>query len=46
MQRPFRWESATTLVRLNLLIGTAVAEQAERPRWNAGDMLGEAFGAR
>jgi Zn-dependent M28 family amino/carboxypeptidase len=44
MNRSFRWDAAVTLARLNFLIGHQVANASERPRWNAGDVLGEKFG--
>ena len=43
MNRSFRWESGAVLTQLNFLIGQMVATQPERPRWNPGDILGEAF---
>ena len=43
MHGPFRWETGATLTELNVLIGQLIATQAERPRWNAGDILGKAF---
>ena len=43
MRRSFRWETGATLTQLNFLIGQMVAVQTERPRWNPGDILGEAF---
>ena len=44
MSRSFRWDVAETLTRLHLLIGHEVANQPNRPQWNAGDVLGEQFG--
>lgn len=44
MNRAFNWDTAVTFARLNFLIGQETANQAERPRWNTGDILGEKFG--
>jgi len=44
MSRSFRWDAAETLTQLNFVIGHTVANQPERPTWNANDILGERFG--
>jgi hypothetical protein len=44
MNRPFRWDVAETLAELNFLIGQTIANQPDRPRWNANDILGDKFG--
>lgn len=44
MNRPFRWDVAVALTQLNFLVGKAVANDPERPRWNPNDILGERFG--
>jgi Zn-dependent M28 family amino/carboxypeptidase len=46
MNRPFRWDVAVTLTQLNFLIGKAIANEPERPRWNPDDILGQRFGRR
>jgi peptidase M28-like protein len=43
MNWPFRWDVAETLAQLNFQIGQRIANQPERPRWNANDILGEKF---
>jgi Zn-dependent M28 family amino/carboxypeptidase len=43
MNRPFRWDAAVALTQLNFLIGKAVANEPERPRWNPDDILGQRF---
>jgi hypothetical protein len=44
--RPFRWESAETLLRLHVALVRDVASQPRRPEWLAGDLLGQRFGIR
>jgi hypothetical protein len=44
MRQPgLNFEAAADFARVNLLCGLYVAQQAERPRWNAGDFFGTAF---
>jgi Zn-dependent M28 family amino/carboxypeptidase len=40
---PFSEEGARKFVQTALLFGLEVAEQEQRPRWNAGDFFGEKF---
>lgn len=40
---PIHWPSAARLARLNAAIGRRIADDPERPRWNAGDFFGERF---
>ena len=44
LTRPVDWPSAVRFARANVRIGYAVAEDARRPAWNAGDFFGEKFG--
>lgn len=44
LSRPIHWNSALRFARANVRIGHAVAEEDERPTWNAGDFFGEKFG--
>jgi hypothetical protein len=44
LNRPFRWDVAVALTRLNFLVGKAVADEPERPPWNPNDILGERLG--
>lgn len=44
LSRPIDWDSALRFARANVRIGHAVAEDDERPTWNAGDFFGEKFG--
>jgi hypothetical protein len=46
LSRPFRWESAETLLRLHVALVRDVASQPRRPEWLAGDLLGQRFGIR
>jgi hypothetical protein len=47
MNQPFNFESAAKSTQLNFLVGYEVAQQAQRPRWNAEDFFGLRFaGAR
>ena len=46
MSQPMDARGIAQLMRMNFLIGLDVAQQQERPRWNAGDFFGEAFGAK
>ena len=43
MSQPFSYEAGAIGARLNFLIGYAVAQRAERPRWNPGDFFGRTF---
>ncbi|MGH9795523.1 MAG: M28 family metallopeptidase [Candidatus Acidiferrales bacterium] len=43
MSQPFSFEAGALGARFNFLIGYAVAQQTERPRWNEGDFFGETF---
>lgn len=43
MSRPIDWPSALRFARANVRIGYAVAEDTNRPTWNAGDFFGEKF---
>jgi Zn-dependent M28 family amino/carboxypeptidase len=40
----FDWPSNVKLVKLNFVIGNRVANAADRPRWNKGDIFQEKFG--
>ncbi len=44
MKQEFDFEAGADYARLDLLIGTFVANAQERPRWNEGDFLGKKFG--
>ena len=43
LSRPIDWDSAVRFARANVRIGHAVADQDERPTWNAGDFFGDKF---
>jgi Zn-dependent M28 family amino/carboxypeptidase len=43
MSQPFSYEAGAIGARLNFAIGYTVAQQIERPRWNAGDFFGRTF---
>jgi Zn-dependent M28 family amino/carboxypeptidase len=43
MDHRFYFDSAAKSTALNFLIGYEVAEQSERPAWNAGDFFGTKF---
>lgn len=43
MSQPFSFDAGAIGARLNFLIGHAVAQRAERPRWNEGDFFGRSF---
>lgn len=43
MSQPFYFESAARSTALSFLVGYGVAQQAERPTWNAGDFFGTKF---
>lgn len=44
MNQPFDFNSAARHVQLQFLIGYLVAQQPQRPIWNAGDFFGTKFG--
>lgn len=46
LDQPIDWESGARYARVVYRIGELVANDAARPRWNAGDFFGEAFGAK
>jgi hypothetical protein len=41
---PLDLDAGARLARLNLLVGSMVADEAERPRWLPGDFFGQTFG--
>jgi Zn-dependent M28 family amino/carboxypeptidase len=41
--QPFNWKAATKFTEVNYHIGLTLANQAERPSWNAGDFFGDTF---
>jgi len=43
MDQPLNFDSAAVSTRLNFLIGYEVAQQANRPEWNANDFFGLKF---
>jgi len=43
MNGPWDFESAAKSTQLNFLVGYEVAQQAQRPTWNAGDFFGVKF---
>ena len=43
MSQPFYFESAARSTALSFLVGYEVAQQPERPTWNAGDSFGTKF---
>ncbi|SDY31491.1 M20/M25/M40 family metallo-hydrolase [Lysobacter enzymogenes] len=43
VSQPIQYADAARLARLNARIGEAIAGQAQRPAWNAGDFFGEKF---
>lgn len=45
LSQPMDFEAAAHLTRNLFLIGYAVAQNEERPRWNPGDFYGELFGS-
>lgn len=40
---PFNWESASRFMRVNYAAARALADGADRPRWNKGDFFGVQF---
>jgi Zn-dependent M28 family amino/carboxypeptidase len=46
MSQQFYFESAAKSTRLSFLVGYEVAQQAERPTWNAEDFFGTKFGGK
>lgn len=44
LSRPVDWDSARRFARAHTRMGQAIANEAERPRWNEGDFFGERFG--
>ncbi len=46
MAWPWDFESAAKAVQLNFLVGYEVAQQEQRPIWNAGDFFAVKFGNR
>ena len=43
MSQAFSYEAGAIGARLNFLMGYAVAQRADRPRWNPGDFFGRTF---
>jgi Zn-dependent M28 family amino/carboxypeptidase len=43
MSQPFYFESAARSTAMSFLVGYEVAQQSERPTWNAGDFFGTKF---
>ncbi|WP_298581496.1 M28 family metallopeptidase [uncultured Luteimonas sp.] len=43
---PIHYGDAARMARLNARIGQLVGNDAQRPRWNAGDFFGERFGRK
>jgi len=41
MSQPFDFKATVKCTRLDLAVGYEVAQQTERPRWNAGDFFGK-----
>lgn len=46
MSWPWDFDSAAKSTRLHFLLGFEVAQQLQRPTWNAGDFFGAKFGNR
>ncbi|WP_416306877.1 M28 family metallopeptidase [Neptunicella sp. SCSIO 80796] len=46
MNQEFNWKAAKKFAEVNLQIGTTIANQAERPKWNDGDFFGKTFGIK
>lgn len=46
MDQPIDYESGAKGARLNFLVGYKVADQDNRPEWNAGDFFGKTFGGK
>jgi hypothetical protein len=46
MQQPMDLQSGVDFTRLNILIGSDVANADTRPRWNEGDFFGNLFGGK
>ncbi len=44
MSQAFDFDGAATHVKINFLTGYQVANETERPQWNAGDFFGGKFG--
>jgi Zn-dependent M28 family amino/carboxypeptidase len=45
LSQPFDWEAGASHAKVNFLTGYLVAQETERPAWNAGDFFGGLFGA-
>ena len=45
LNRALDFGAAVTMAQFNLLVGLQVAQDEDRPRWNAGDFFGDTFGA-
>lgn len=43
MDQPFDFESAAKTTLLNFLVGYEIAQQLQRPAWNADDFFGSKF---
>jgi hypothetical protein len=43
MSQQFYFESAARSTAMSFLVGYEVAQQSERPTWNAGDFFGRKF---
>lgn len=44
MNQDFNWQAATKFTQVNYQIGTILANQDNRPKWNEGDFFGDLFG--
>jgi len=42
LHRAFDYSAAVSMAQFNLLVGLRVAEAPDRPRWNPGDLFGDA----
>jgi hypothetical protein len=46
MNQPFDFKATVKCTRVDLAVGYEVAQQTERPHWNAGDFFGKFVKAR
>ncbi len=46
MSQPMNLDAAVQFMQLHFLVGYDIANDPQRPRWNAGDFFGEMFGRK
>ena len=44
MSQPFNWDAARTFTEVNFQIGYTLANDEQRPTWNADSFFGNTFG--